>query len=123
MSEFRTRAIDEESLDTVLAEDCAFEGEMQFVKPLLVKGRVTGTISSEGDLYVSKSAHVEAQIDANVVSVKGRVSGKVTARTRVELFADAGLDGDIVTPDFVMQSGSRFNGTCRMPTGRPATPA
>ncbi len=122
MSEVSRKPIDEEELDTVLAEDIDFEGEMSFEKPLLVKGRFRGSIHAQGDLFVSRSANIDAEVNGQLVSVKGRLAGKVRAAKRVELFAHALLEGDVETPDLIMQSGGRFNGTCRMSGEHPARP-
>jgi cytoskeletal protein CcmA (bactofilin family) len=115
MAEMQVRNIDEADIDTVLAEDIDFDGEISFEQPLLVKGKVTGEIRSSGDLFVHEGAVVEATIAADVVSVKGRVSGDIAAKTRLELFATSRVSGNISAPDLIIQSGCRFNGTCKMP--------
>ena len=56
MSDLRIRAIDESTLQTVLAEDIDFDGELRFSEPLLIKGTVKGTIISDTDLYVNPDA-------------------------------------------------------------------
>ena len=117
MSELRIRKVDETEVDTVLAEDIDFTGELSFNKPLMIKGKFSGTIHASGDLYVGDDALVEAKIDANVVSLKGRIKGNIYAKSRVELFSTATVEGDITAPDIVMESGCRFNGLCKMETG------
>ena len=114
MTEVQITAIDEEQLDTVLALDVEFSGEMFFAKPLMIKGRVSGIVRSESDLYIDEMAVVEADIVANIVSVKGRVKGNISAREKVELFACASVDGDVTAPQITMETGCRFNGACRM---------
>ena len=114
MSELRIQKIDETEIDTVLAEDIDFTGELSFNKPLMIKGKFNGTIHASGDLYVGDDALVEARIEANVVSLKGRIKGNIFAKSRVELFSTATVDGDITAPDIVMESGCRFNGMCKM---------
>ncbi|MBN1686591.1 MAG: polymer-forming cytoskeletal protein [Spirochaetales bacterium] len=114
MSELRIRKIDEIEIDTVLAEDIDFTGELSFTKPLMIKGKFNGTIRASGDLYVGDDALVEAKIEANVVSLKGKIKGNIYAKSRVELFSTATVDGDITAPDIVMESGCRFNGMCNM---------
>jgi len=45
------------------------------------------------------------------------------AGSRVELFSTARMEGDLDTPDLVMESGCVYNGTCRMRAkGRPDEP-
>jgi cytoskeletal protein CcmA (bactofilin family) len=115
MTEMRIRTIDESTLQTVLAEDIDFDGEIRFSEPLLIRGKVKGTIISDTDLYINTSAHVEARIEAGKVSVKGTVSGDIHAKSRLELFASARITGNVHTPDLIMQSGCVLNGSCEMP--------
>ena len=117
MADLRVRRIDESDLDSVLAEDFEFEGEIHFEKPLLVKGHVSGQISSESDLFISEGAIVDASVSAHRVSVKGTVRGDVSAEDRIELFASSRLEGNIATPDLIVQSGCMLNGKCSMPGG------
>jgi cytoskeletal protein CcmA (bactofilin family) len=114
MTEVQITTLDEEQLDTVLAGDVEFTGEMSFDKPLMIKGTVRGIIKSESDLYIDEKAVVEADISAGLVSIKGRVKGNVTARERIELFACASVDGDITAPQITMETGCHFNGACKM---------
>ncbi len=114
MTEVQITAVDEDQLDTVLASDVEFSGEMTFKKPLMIKGSVSGIIRSESELYIDEKARVEADIIASVVSVKGSVKGNIFARERVELFACAAVDGDVTAPQITMETGCRFNGACRM---------
>ncbi|MDA3941078.1 MAG: polymer-forming cytoskeletal protein [Spirochaetia bacterium] len=114
MSDVQIREVDETDIDTVLAGDIEFEGTLNFKKSLMIKGRFLGDIKAEGELYIDTDAHVEARVEAEVVSLKGTVKGDVFAYSRVELFASAMVDGDITAPDVIMESGCRFNGICRM---------
>ncbi len=114
MTEVQINTIDEEQLDTVLAGDVEFSGSMTFKKPLMIKGRVSGVIRSESELYIDEKASVEADIQAAVVSVRGAVKGDIAARERVELFATSSVDGDVTAPQVTMETGCRFNGVCRM---------
>jgi Integral membrane protein CcmA involved in cell shape determination len=119
MTEVQITTIDEDQLDTVLALDVEFAGEMTFKKPLMIKGRVSGIVRSESDLYIDEKAVVEADIVANIVSVKGSVKGNISAREKVELFASSSVDGDVTAPQVTMETGCRFNGACRMTNPQP----
>ena len=117
MTEMRIRSIDESTLQTVLAEDIDFDGEIHFSEPLLIKGRVKGRVISETDLYINTDAVVAARIEARKVSVKGEVHGDIYAKARLELFASARVTGNVHTPDLIVQSGCQLNGSCSMPGG------
>ena len=114
MSDYQFYAVDENEIDTVLAEDFDFKGTLNFDKSLMIKGRLSGDVNATGDLYIDEGAVVEARVKANIVSLKGTVKGDILADTRVELFASASVDGDITAPDIVMESGCSFNGICTM---------
>lgn len=115
MSELRVRQIEESEIETVLAEDVEFEGELVFADGLVVKGSLEGSIESKGDVYVNSGARVNATIHAGRISVKGRLMGEVHAAERIELFAGSELDGSVFAPDLIVQSGCRLNGNCSMP--------
>jgi len=117
MAEVRIKDIDEHEIDTILAEDIDFEGRLTFKKPLMIKGKFKGEIKSTSALYIGEKAYVEATTEADVVSSKGRHKGDILGHSRVELFSTARVDGDIATPDFVVESGCRFNGNCSMGGG------
>ena len=114
MSDLHIHNIDETEIDTILADDIDFKGNLNFAKSLMIKGKFKGDIDATGDLFVSEKAEVHARIKANVVSLKGTVRGDVFADTRVELFNSASVHGDITAPDIVMESGCQFNGICTM---------
>ncbi|HUZ16943.1 MAG TPA: polymer-forming cytoskeletal protein [Spirochaetia bacterium] len=118
MTEVHIKNVEETALDTILAEDIDFTGELTFKKPLMIKGRFSGVINASGDLFIGDEAHVEAKIEANLVSLKGELVGNITARSRVELFSTSKVEGDISSPDIVMESGCRFNGICTMEDGK-----
>jgi len=114
MSDVQIREIDETDIDTILAEDINFVGNLGFEKSLMIKGKFKGDIHARGALYIDNNAIVDARVEADIVSLKGTVRGDVFAYTRVELFSSAMVDGDITAPDVIMESGCRFNGICKM---------
>ena len=114
MPDLRIKPVDETEIDTILADDIDFTGELAFGKPLMIKGKFSGQIKASGDLYIGDEAYVDARVEANVVSLKGKLKGNIYARSRVELFSTATVEGDITSPDIIMESGCRFNGMCKM---------
>ena len=114
MAELRLKMIDEADIDTVFADDVEFEGELAFQEPVLVKGVLKGKLKSSADVYISEQASVEAEVAAEVVSVKGRLNGDIFARRKLELFSTGRVGGTLRTPDLIVQSGALFSGTCRM---------
>ncbi len=105
---------DENKIDTVIADDIEFRGNLRFKNSLKIKGRFEGKIETEGHLIIGREAAVSADINARIVSVSGSINGKIKAQNRVELYKKSRTSGDIVSPDLYIENGSLFNGTCIM---------
>ena len=114
MSEIHRRGIDVRELDTVLAEDFEFEGEMEFAKPLMLKGKFKGEVKATSDFIVAEGAEVEARIEGRFVDVRGKVTGNIEASVRIDLTSTAKVRGDLTAPQVVIEAGARFNGLCTM---------
>ena len=114
MQETKLRDVNEREINTVFSDDIEFTGDLTFSDSLMIKGLFSGDIKATGDLHIDTNASVKARVEANTVSLKGKVIGDVFAFKKVELFATAMVDGDITAPDVVMESGCRFNGICKM---------
>src|SRR5512136_1960492 len=103
MAEVRIKDIEEHEIDTILADDIDFEGQLTFKKPLMIRGKFKGEIMSESALYVGEKAVVEARVESGLVSSRGGIKGDITGHARVELSGTAQVEGDITTPDFVVE--------------------
>ncbi|MCL2793264.1 MAG: polymer-forming cytoskeletal protein [Spirochaetaceae bacterium] len=114
MAEVNIKNVEEADIDTILSEDIDFTGELTFKKPLMIKGKFNGTIKSLSDLYIGKNAVIKAEVDANIVSIKGNIEGNITSNKRVELFSTSQITGDISSPTIVMENGAILNGICTM---------
>ncbi|MFP4510725.1 MAG: polymer-forming cytoskeletal protein [Spirochaetaceae bacterium] len=119
MSDLRIRSVDESELSTVFASDVEFEGDMNFDEPVLVKCTLRGNIRSGTNVYIGDSADVSANVEAELISVQGRLKGDIVARRRLELFSGSQIRGSITSPDIIMQSGAELNGTVKMETPSP----
>ncbi len=106
--------IDESMVDTVLAPDIDFTGTMRFTKSLMIKGKFEGDIEATGHLIIGPGAVTNATVKAAIITNYGTINGNVTAKERLELFNQAKLSGDIVTPELIIESGCHFNGKSTM---------
>lgn len=114
MSDIQIQITDESEIDTILGEDIEFTGNLSFDDSLMIQGRMKGDVKAKGNFYIAENAVVEARVEANIVSVMGRVKGNIYAFDRVEIFSCGHVDGDIIAPDIIMESGCHFNGICTM---------
>jgi cytoskeletal protein CcmA (bactofilin family) len=119
MTDVHSDVIDDEEFDTILSSDIDFSGTLNFEKPFLIRGRVSGDITARGILVVDEDAVVEANINTSRVVIRGSVKGNVTASERVEITITGRLLGNVTAPEIYMETGCIFNGHCAMTARNP----
>ena len=117
MTDVHSDSINDDDFDTILSSDIDFSGTLNFDKPFLIRGRVSGDIVAQGLLLVDEEAVVEANISAPRVIIRGSVKGDVIASEKVELTITGKLVGNVRAPEIFMETGCTFNGRCNM-TGK-----
>ena len=75
-----------------------------------------GEIAGQGAVVVGEQGEVEASIQANSVTIRGKVKGAVRASEKLEIQEHGVLLGDIDTPVLIVEPGGYFDGHCHMPT-------
>ena len=76
----------------------------------VLKGEITG----HGTIIVADQGEVEADIEAAVVSIRGKVRGTIRTTDRLEVLSHGVLLGDIHTPVLVVEPGGYLEGYCHM---------
>ncbi|MCL2181107.1 MAG: polymer-forming cytoskeletal protein [Treponema sp.] len=114
MTEVYNDLMEDSDFDTILSSDIDFTGTLQFEKPFLIRGRVSGEINASGALVIDETAIVNANIHALRVLIRGQVKGDVTAVEKVEVTVTGRLSGNVTAPEILMETGCIFNGRCTM---------
>jgi cytoskeletal protein CcmA (bactofilin family) len=114
MTETRNDILDDEDFDTILSQNIDFTGILNFDKPFLIRGKLSGEITAQGLLVVDEEAVVEADISAPRVIIRGSVKGDIRATEKVEITVTGKLTGNVTAPEIFMETGCVFNGRCTM---------
>lgn len=114
MTEVYNDYMEDSDFDTILSPDIDFTGTLQFEKPFLIRGKVSGEINAAGLLVIDENAVVNANINALRVLIRGQVKGDVTAVEKVEVTITGKLAGNVTAPEILMETGCVFNGRCTM---------
>ena len=117
MTDVHSDAIEEDDFDTILSPDIDFSGTLNFEKPFLIQGKVSGKINAKGLLVIDEDAVVHADIHTSRVIIRGFVKGDVTAAEKVEITVTGKLEGNVTAPEIFMETGCKFNGRCTMTGG------
>jgi cytoskeletal protein CcmA (bactofilin family) len=100
--------------NTVIGSSIVIDGEITGEEPLTILGTVKGKISVAQSLAVEAGATVEADVEAQTVTVSGRLTGNVVARERLELKPESKMVGDAKSPRIVIADGAGFKGNVDM---------
>jgi cytoskeletal protein CcmA (bactofilin family) len=100
--------------NTFIAAECQIAGSITINGNARIDGKIEGHVVVTGDLIVGASAFMNANIEANTVSIAGEVHGNIKTTDLLELNATARLFGDICTPQFKVEQGARFIGTSQV---------
>ncbi len=103
-----------ENLNGFLDDGTEFSGELRFRDVLRIDGHAKGRIISDNTLIIGETGFVDAEIDCGVVSIRGRVSGEVRGRQRIELLSGCRVQARLVSPKLLIEDGAFFEGDCQM---------
>jgi cytoskeletal protein CcmA (bactofilin family) len=98
-----------------LEQGVRVEGKLEVDGTFRIDSTMKGTLVSRDTLILGEHAFVEGEIVGNAVLIAGRFTGKISARGRVEVQANAVVTGDVETPCLLIEPGGVFDGQCQMP--------
>jgi cytoskeletal protein CcmA (bactofilin family) len=102
------------NVDTLIGEQCTIEGEVRFSGGLHVEGTIKGAVAAESGaeavLMLSDKGRIEGEIRAPHVVINGHVRGDIIAAERVELAAQARIEGNIYYKVLEMAAGAQVCG-------------
>ncbi len=90
------------------------EGHIVSHEDLHLEGTIKGDIKTTAKLILGKAAIVEGNILAAEAIVAGRITGTVESKGLLAIKSTCVIDGDIITKSLNVESGSSFNGRCKV---------
>ena len=106
---------------SVIGRSIALKGELTGKEDLVVEGQFEGTIDvAEHTVTVGAQGQVKSEIRARHVVVHGSVTGKVTAREKIDIRRTGNVTGDLVSAGVAIEDGAYFKGSIEiLREGRP----
>jgi len=93
-----------------LASDVEIKGNLKFSGELTFDGKLEGEIQTDGILNLGDSAVISGNINAQSVVVRGKITGNINAKEKIEIKAKAELFGDIRASKLAVEEGVTFVG-------------
>ncbi|MBW1783039.1 MAG: polymer-forming cytoskeletal protein [Deltaproteobacteria bacterium] len=101
-----TRAVSSEQ-KTIIGKQIAIEGTIRGKEDLLVEGAVKGSIELTGHhLTVGHNGQIEADIQADNVTIMGCVNSNVNAHAKVSITKEADFSGEIHAKSISVEDGA-----------------
>jgi len=116
------------STKNVLNADVEIKGNIRFAGELTLEGKLESEINSEGTLNLGDSAVVNGNINVGSIVVRGKVTGNIVAKEKIDIKTKAELFGDVRSSKLVIEEGVTFVGKTEVnpnkvaPTAAPPKP-
>jgi cytoskeletal protein CcmA (bactofilin family) len=99
-----------------LGKSVVIKGELSGSEDLTLQGHMEGRISlPDHTLTIGAQADVKADIAAKAVVVVGVVTGRVSAKDKIDIRSSGTIIGDVVSPRLVIAEGGTLRGKVEMP--------
>lgn len=101
-------------VDTLIGAQVVIRGDLTFSGGLYIEGRVLGKViadeGSKATVTLADGGCVEGEVRAPVVIINGQLNGDVHAAERVELAANARVQGNVHYQVVEMSAGAQLTG-------------
>ena len=103
----------EKAID-LIGESTEIKGNITGDKDLTIEGTVEGKVELQGSLTVEPSGVLNAEVNANSITVIGELSGDATAEGNISLVNGCKVSGTLAASEISLEDGARFKGTIEM---------
>jgi len=106
---------------SVIGNNTVITGNIRTEGSIRVDGKIVGNVVTQADAAVGMNGVIEGSVDAQNITVAGKVMGTLTAAQKLVLEGKSVMKGDIRTGRLVVDEGAVFDGRSSM-TGTPVSP-
>ncbi len=108
------------NVETIIGPSVKVEGNFVGEGDVIVEGIVSGSVKTAKNLQVGQGAKIQADVEAENVSVAGEIRGNVVCRGKLELSSSAKIIGNVRASLLSIAEGAVLHGKCAMMNGRDA---
>ena len=99
---------------TNIGKGTILSGNIETFGNIRIEGHATGDVKSKSKVVLGESSSLDGNIIAQNAEIFGEVKGRVEISDVLTLKETAVVHGDIITGKLVVDSGAKFNGSCKM---------
>lgn len=113
----------QETVISIIAAGMTVVGDCTTDGTIRIEGSVEGTVRAGKAVVVGKEGLVDGHVHTQDAVVGGRITGSLTASSRLELQSTAQVDGEVRARRMQLEEGAVLNGQVTMGDSTEAKPA
>ncbi|WP_227763463.1 bactofilin family protein [Zhaonella formicivorans] len=103
-----------DKFETLIGKDTIFRGVLQASGTIRVEGSFQGEVNSQGDVVVSETGRLEANVKARNLLVAGFLKGDVEVTGKIQLASTGKIYGNVQAAGLIIDEGGVLHGNCLM---------
>lgn len=100
-----------------LVKGTAVEGTLRCESDIRVDGTIKGKLICKAKVILGPTGQIEGEITCQNAVIEGKFKGILTVKELLNIRETADVDGEISTGKLLVQSGAKFNVSCKMDNG------
>lgn len=100
-----------------LVKGTTVEGNIKCESDMRVDGTIKGKLHCTSKVIIGPTGVVDGEVRCQNAVIEGRFKGQLTVTELLSVRETAEVEGDITTNKLLVQSGAKFNVSCKMETG------
>jgi len=108
------RPVPLDRIEVAIGPGANFSGDLECDGVVKIEGIYQGRIKTVSNVIISEKARVDAEIEAQNVSVSGQVKGSIVAKGRLEILASGRVWADVTVSSFLLDDGGKLHGGLTM---------
>ncbi len=105
---------DKETIDNLVGAGNTFKGEFNLTGPLRVDGTILGEIVTNSRIHISRTGHVEGNLEAKAIDIGGTFTGNLKASEHIIIRSKAYVKANILANTLEVEEGAIFTGQCKV---------
>ena len=100
-----------------LVKGTTVEGTLRCDSDIRVDGTIKGKLICKAKVILGPTGQIEGEITCQNAVIEGKFKGILTVKELLNIRETADVDGEISTGKLLVQSGAKFNVSCKMDNG------
>jgi cytoskeletal protein CcmA (bactofilin family) len=101
-------------IEVSVGPTASIKGDLECDGIVKIDGVYQGSIKTVSNVIVTEKGRVDAQIEAQNVSVSGQAKGAIVAKGRLEILSTGRVWADVTVTSFLLDDGGKLHGGLKM---------